>query len=520
MLSPRKRTWYTSAMKHGTRSAGLIPAAALAAAVVALLSACGSTIPDLEAHLAEQVPGLIDRYDIPGVAVAVIDGGEIAWTRAWGSADLERGRPMTTDAVCRAESISKSVTAWGVMTLVERGLIDLDAPVTRYLQSVEIPSGAFAAQEVTVRRVLSNSAGLPLGTVGPEIEYAPGADMPSAATYLADEVRLVQEPGVGFSYSNVGFNLLEVLIEDVTGADFEAYMDAAVLRPLGMSDASYASQAGMAGRIPIGYELDGTPVSPYVYPVSGAGGLVADVGALARFVAAGMSPAGTVLSAESIDLMHRPVVEVSGLFGLVADGYGLGHFTETLSDGRHAVWHGGQGHGWMTHFHAIPATGDGIVILTNSQRSWPFMAQLLSDWARWSGAARVKFVRIVWAGRALRAAVVMLALAVLAGAYRVARELLRGERRFTPRGLVGRRPAGAAVTGLRVRAAAGAAILAGLLWAILQPYLFVSWIFPVMTPWAGVALLGCGLVLIAAAVLPRCSRSVREDTGGEAQGPE
>jgi CubicO group peptidase (beta-lactamase class C family) len=323
--------------------------------------------------------------------------------------------------------------------------------------------------------------------------------MPSAAAYLGEEVRLVQEPGSGFLYSNVGFNLLEVLTEDVTGEEFAAYMDAAVLRPLGISDASYAWEAGMAGRVPTGYELDGTPVAPYVYPVSGAGGLVADVAALARFVAASMSTAGTVLEAESIELMHRPVVEVTGLFGLVADGYGLGHFTETLPDGRRAVWHGGQGHGWMTHFHAIPSSGDGIVILTNSQRSWPFIARLLSDWARWSGAGRVKFGRIVWAGRVLRAAVVALALAVLAGAYRVARELLRGERR------VAVPTAGARRRWLPV--ALGGAILAGLLWAVLQPYLFVLWIFPVMAPWAGLSLLGCGLVLIAAAVLPRRSGS-------------
>ena len=108
---------------------------------------------------------------------------------------------------------------------------------------------------------------------------------------------------------------------------------------------------GFPDRVPLGYENDGTPVDPYVYPVKGSGGLLATVEDIARFAAAEMTgeyygpPADRVLSMESIRALHTPQVEIPGIFGVVVDSYGFGHFSETLPDGRRALWHGGQGHG-------------------------------------------------------------------------------------------------------------------------------------------------------------------------------
>ena len=93
--------------------------------------------------------------------------------------------------------------------------------------------------------------------------------------------------------------------------------------------------------------------------------------------------------------MYTPVSENIGIYGLVFDAYGLGYYIETLPNGKLAVAHGGQGTGIMTHFHAVPETGDAFVILTNSQRSWPFIARLLSDWAQWRGFPSVGMGRMV-----------------------------------------------------------------------------------------------------------------------------
>ena len=90
-------------------------------------------------YLDGRIPQLLNQYDVPGVGIALVRDGELVWSGVYGYADLEHERPMTIDAICRAESISKSITAWGVMRLVEQGLVGLDDPVQQYLGTWALP---------------------------------------------------------------------------------------------------------------------------------------------------------------------------------------------------------------------------------------------------------------------------------------------------------------------------------------------------------------------------------------------
>jgi hypothetical protein len=323
--------------------------------------------------------------------------------------------------------------------------------------------------------------------------------MPSLRDYLAREVRVTREPGAGFAYSNVGFNLLELLIEEVTGRDFATYMAEEVLMPLGMRHSRFTWNETLLPSMPTGYELQGTPVPPYVYPASASGGLFAPVEDIARFLRAGMTGPYYadygVLERERIRALHTPQVEVLGLFGLVADGYGLGHFVEILPDGQRAVWHGGQGHGWMTHYHMVPESGTGIVILANSERSWPLMARVLDDWARWSGVGVVKFGRIVHATTALWGLIGLAGLALLVQAYRLVHGWRSGRRHWAVRSSTSRIMRG-------LQTALGIGIIIALAWSVLQPYLFVTSIFPRAAPWAGLVAFVWALVLLLSALLP------------------
>lgn len=469
-----------------------MPGVVLLMMLMSLMMGCHASKPGAQdsldpfsAFLDEQIPHLMARYDIPGVFLAIVRDGAPVWSGAYGYADLEQKRKMTVDAVCRMESISKSVTAWGVMRLVEQGLIDLDAPAQMYLSDYRLPQSKHFGQQITVRQLLSGNAGLPLGTIGKSVEYAPQSPMPTLQEFLDREVRLLNEPGSGFMYSNVGFNLLELLIEEVTGQDFAEFMAQEVLAPLGMNFSSFAWQEQFHSAIPNGYELNGTVVPPYVYPAKASGGLFATVGDIARFVCAEMTQSHIdhgVLMQESMSQIHTPQVKIPGLFGVVADHYGFGHFIETLSDGRKAVWHGGQGHGWMTHFHAIPERGDGIVILTNSQRSWPFMAQVLTDWSKWLGIKPVKMGRITLATKALWTLMGLVLLISLGQAYRLITGLLSGARKLAP-----------FAPQYRFRRSLqfvfGLVIFAALVWSVAQPYLFISSIFPQGVFWGGISLL-------------------------------
>jgi CubicO group peptidase (beta-lactamase class C family) len=449
-------------------------------------------------RLDHRIPQLMERYEVPGVAVAVLRGGEVAWSAAYGYADEQEGRPMTVDAVFRAESISKAVTAWGVMRLVEQGRIGLDDRVQDHLGEWKLPDSGYDEDEVTIRRLLSNSAGMPLGTVGPAVQYAPKSDMPALRDYLAHEAHLEREPGSAYSYSNVGFNLLELVIEEVTGRPFAEYMADEVLLPLGMRSSSFAWNPAVARRVATGYDLRGRAVPAYLYPASASGDLFTTAGDLARFVSAGMGVAGGrgVLGREEIRALQSPQVAVSGIFALVADSYGFGHFLDERPGGPRVLWVGGQGNGWMADFHAVPESGDAIVILTNSQRSWPLMSHVLIEWARWSGVGPVKWARIAYGVAALWVIVGIVVVAVLWQAGRLGRGLRRGERQWAPlsRERMVRRL-------LQAGAATGMIVL--LAWSVAQPYLMVSSVFPGVDAWAGMAFLLLAAVVFVSALCPR-----------------
>ncbi len=457
----------------------------------------GAHIDTFTRQLDVQILSLMDAYNIPGTAIALVKNKEVVWSNAYGYADIEQQKKLTIDAICRAESISKSVTAWGVMKLVERGLINLDDPVQQYLHNWSLPESEYNLNEVTIRRLLSNSAGIPLGSLGEE--YSPDSEKPSLRQYLSKEVQLTYEPGSNFEYSNPGFNLLELLIEEVTGRDFNDYMINEVLLPLNMHSSSFDWDVEWSPKVPMGYDLNGNPVPPYVYPYKASGGLFSTVEDIARFAIAGMAWGNKrqpkVLNRESIQDIQTPQINTSGIFSFVADDYGFGYFIETLPDGKKAVWHGGQGHGWMTHFHVIPETGDGIVIFTNSQRSWPFIAHVLNDWSRWTGFGPVKFGRITKAVTGLRIIIGLTLLVTLLRAGQVIYGITTGYRK--PTITTSQAPI------IRfIELSAGVAILAILIWSVSQDYLFITSILPVGAIWLGWVLLFLSLTLLCSALLP------------------
>lgn len=434
-----------------------------AAALLLLAISCSAfeqevSTADARATLEKQIPELMERYGIPGVALALIEEGEPSWSAAWGYADRKRQTPMSSDTLVRAESISKSLTAWGIMRLADRGMLDLDEPVEGHLPTWppggDTSGGAQTATAgVSARALLSHTAGIAAGGIYPNI--APEEPLPPLETVLAGTdtiapAELQDKPGKQFAYSNPGFALLEALIEAVTEKRFSEYMATEILEPLGMHDSTFAWSDRVASDLATAHLLDGTPVDPYREPAKAHGGLYTTADDLARFVAAGAKPgagpddlsadnapasdAHDVLRPASIETMYDSHATPESFHALLADSVGLGHFIEELPDGRTGILHGGQGTGTLAWSHFIAESGDGIVIVTNSERSFPLLASVLSSWgeslgARPTVARRYEGIRTTVAGATATAALLA---AWRAGALILG--LTRGTRRFATPG--------------------------------------------------------------------------------------
>ncbi|HOT60532.1 MAG TPA: serine hydrolase domain-containing protein [Spirochaetales bacterium] len=260
-------------------------------------------LDEFKAHMDERIPALMKLYGIPGCNIALVKDNEVVWTEGYGYADVSNRRALTVDTPMSVQSITKSVTAWGVMRLWEKGLIDVDAPVSQYLKSWQFPLTDYRIEKITVRQLLSHTAGMPLGDF--TNIYSPGEAMPSNRDVMSGEAVLMREPRTGFSYSNTGYNLLEILIEDVTGQSFSDYIRREVLLPLGMESAVFDIDKAVTPYPPTGYNLKGEPVPVYLYPSKASGGLFATAHDIARFAASGMQE-NPVLSIESINRMYKP----------------------------------------------------------------------------------------------------------------------------------------------------------------------------------------------------------------------
>jgi CubicO group peptidase (beta-lactamase class C family) len=182
--------------------------------------------PDTAA-LARDIPRLLRESGVPGLSIAVVRGGQVAWTGAFGTANDSAKSPLDTATVFEAASLSKPVFAYAVLRLADRGELDLDRPLAELLEYPRLAHEP-RARRITARMVLSHATGLP--------------------NWGGDTLRLDFEPGTGYGYSGEGFLYLQKALERATGRSLDELAAREVFRPLGMTRSSFVWQERFAGR--------------------------------------------------------------------------------------------------------------------------------------------------------------------------------------------------------------------------------------------------------------------------------
>lgn len=436
---------------------------------------------------------LMKDYQIPGLNIALIKEGNLSWIKAYGYADLSENREMTTDTYCRVESISKSVTAWGIMKLVEEEKLALDEPVEKYIKNWKFPDSNFEHQKITAEQLLSHTAGLPLGTIGEDALYHPEEDIPSLRDALSSEVIPFQETAKSFYYSDTGYNLLELLIEEITEQNFAEYMRKEILLPLGMNNSSYSWSKEWKPEVPNGYDVNGKAVPVYTYSMKASGNLYSTVEDISKFVIAGLNSSfnnNQLLKSESLEKMYEPAVkDIPGYYGIVFESYGLGHYLEWFKNGMKSVSHGGQGTGWMSHFQSVPETGDGIIILTNSQRSWPAFAYILRAWTSWSGLSAAGMEIIITGQKLLWGITALLIFISLWKLSLIIEGLISSRQNFSPKKKISK-------VILISKLALSLLIIFIVFYAVNMEYQPLYSIFPIASHWFFYSLLSVGVLIL------------------------
>jgi CubicO group peptidase (beta-lactamase class C family) len=318
----------------------------------------------------------------PGLAIALVCDGRLAWAAGYGVANQTTGEPVTPATRFQAASVSKPVTAWGVLRLVEQGRIDLDEPVVDHLRRWRPPPSPFQAEGITVRRLLSHTAGLSVhGYAGQTLDRP----LPPIEASLSAEaggsfpVELLEAPGRRWLYSGGGYSVLQLLIEDLSARPFAEFMQTEVLERLGMTASSFQWRRTAVTACP--HDAEGGQIPDFTFAEQAAAGLVTTAPDLARFVAAalpgpeGEPPGRGVLRPSGVRLALTAAPGTDGRWGL---GYGLGW----LPSGDRLAYHEGANRGWRAGLALLPDRRGGIVVLANGDAGSAPINAVVQQWVR------------------------------------------------------------------------------------------------------------------------------------------
>lgn len=311
------------------------------------------------------------HYNIPGVSIAVIKNSKVIWSKAYGFADVESKVPVNTQTLFQAASMSKPVSVYAALAEVEAGKINPDADVNIYLKSWKIPENEFTKQKkVSLKNIVSHTAGF---TVSGFPGYEPGKPVPMLVQLLNGQspsntpaIFVDKAPGTPFRYSGGGYCVMQQMLIDIEGKDFTTVMNEKVLIPLNMKNSTFSqplseAQAQLAATA---YNQEGVKVAGkhHIYPEQAPAGLWTTAEDLSKFI---IDIQNTLSGKSSTIISQKTAEEFTTPF--IDPFMGLGVFLENR-EGHIYFNHGGWNEGFSSRFIANKTSGDGIVVLTNTNK--------------------------------------------------------------------------------------------------------------------------------------------------------
>jgi CubicO group peptidase (beta-lactamase class C family)/D-alanyl-D-alanine dipeptidase len=326
--------------------------------------------------------------ELPAISIALVADQKIVWARGFGFADPDRKIAATAETIYRVGSVSKLFTDIGIMQLVERGELDLDAPVTNYLPEFR-PKNPFG-KPITLRQLMSHRSGL---VREPAVGHYFDPDEPSvgATVKSLNASELVYEPGTHTKYSNAGITVVGYILERRKEQAYAKYLKRAVLAPMGLHDSAFEPEPELTRHLAKAYmwtyEGRTFEAPQFELGIGPAGCLYTSVLDLGRFLsvlfARGRGSDGQILKPETLEEMWTPQFVKPG----ETTGFGIG-FRVAKFGGRRMVGHGGAIYGFATELAALPDEKLGVVAVTTKDSSNAVVNHIAREALRLMLAAR------------------------------------------------------------------------------------------------------------------------------------
>jgi CubicO group peptidase (beta-lactamase class C family) len=343
--------------------------------------------------LKERIPKGLNKHNIPGLSIALVDKDGIVWQEGFGYADKETKTPAKPNTSYRVGSLSKMFTSVGIMRLVDKGQIEPDSTLDTYLPDFSMKSRfGKETKPPTIRQLLTHYAGLPANYIKGILDKDPKS-LDSYVNLLSDQYYAFK-PNTVYCYSGTGYSLLGLLIEEITGKSFAKYMEENVLLPLDMEKSAFQLNATIEEHLASGYLKDEKRQQFPVCDVP-AGGLYSNVGDLANFIKMSLHRGHyedqKILSSSAFSKLVEPQngnhpFDYSMRIGLgwKLDGIAF-TYGENLSHLGTVTGHGGQTVLFRSKIMMALDQGVGVIILCNSSNgkelAWPLVSEIVERMA-------------------------------------------------------------------------------------------------------------------------------------------
>lgn len=314
-------------------------------------------------NLEQQIPKVLEESLVPGLAITLIRNGKLGWRRAFGIRDRESNKPVEDATIFEAASMGKPVFAYAVLKLCERGVLNLDTPLTRYTPERYL-EGDPRLDLITARHVLSHTSGF--------------------QNWRSDKEPLAIHftPGEKYMYSGEGYSYLQSVVRHLTGKALDQFMRANVFAPFGMESAGYVWNDRFEKRMARPHDDKGQPMENNkradVTRYGAAGELRVTAGDYAKFVLEVVNPKPSDafrLTKASLSEMLRPHVKVDDQYSM---SWGLG-FEIQQKDNRTYLMHGGDNKGFHSFFAATSNGHFGYVMMTNGDNGSAVVKKIIME---------------------------------------------------------------------------------------------------------------------------------------------
>jgi CubicO group peptidase (beta-lactamase class C family) len=313
----------------------------------------------------------VEKGIIPSVSISVAKDGNVIWQEAFGWADKTEKRAANPETIYSLASLTKPLTATGIMILYEKGKIDLNESIEEYISPLTLKSYAYDSQKVTVKHLLNHTSGLPTHF---NYFYADEKARPPSFEETLDKYGfIINEPGTSFRYSNLGYGLLGFAISKISQMPLESFMENEIFIPLGMNRTTFNIESYTKKNVATKYDSEGNALPGVQCDTPGAGSACSTSADIMRFalylLGNKIKGSENILSKNTIKRMISEHSDSSKDPHSKNAYYCLGFFSGQRKDGFTEVWHEGGWDGASSLLKIIPEENIAVVTLINTFNS-------------------------------------------------------------------------------------------------------------------------------------------------------